>query len=359
MTLLTALPITLALCGNADALGVSDAAKARKEFCKHLATIKDPKDPQYVLKQFCDSTTFHCTTHRKAGLFGQVKGVCDDPNLCKNPVIREACESQCLNARSGGFGIEDAKSKKIEEKLTTCSVQPGMLDKAKQPTQETTSTSPSKRGSLTQSQPSVVPPQMPVMEEPTVYHAQPSRRGSMIQPQPSIVPPPVPVMEEPTVDHVQPSRRDSMVGPRRGSMIQPQAPSMTAPGTLMPPPPPMAMPEDTIPTPPSMTLPGAVPPPPPLPPAGYKPKASIVAPNIKPQQEQLKPQAPIMSQPIDLLDQIREGKPLKKSSDRILAEPKQQEEDMFSSLKKNMDSRYAAIHGDNENDDEDEDDNWE
>ena len=342
ITMLTALPITLALSGNVNALGVSDAAKARKEFCNELAKIKDPKDPNYILKQFCDRTTFHCTTHRKGGIFAPVKGVCDDPNLCKNPIIREACESQCLDKRSSMLGGQDKKTEKIKEKLTTCPVDQKLLGKTQQPGQEIP-VSPSRRDSMIQQQPSVISP-VPMVEEPMVQQPQRrdsmvgSRRNSMIQQQPSVISP-VPMVEEPMVQ--QPQRRDSMVG----SMTQEQS-SFTQP----PPPPPL------------MTNPGMVPPPPSLPPEGYKPKPVVGVQGVKTQQQQPKVQTPETSQPQDLLSAIRKGHQLKKAEDRVLPEPKvTPQKDMGAMMFNAMEERRKAMKLD-EKDDEEEDNNnddWE
>jgi hypothetical protein len=173
------------------------------------------------------------------------------------------------------------------------------------------------------------------------------RRGSMMQPQPQVVAPQMPEINEPMIgEQVQPPRRNSMVGSRRGSMIQPQIPS-TSPGIV--PPPPMS----------SMMTPGAVPPPPPPMPEGYKPKVNGTGPSIKPQQPKPQVKESMMSQPSDLLDQIRAGKQLNKVGDLGERKNVTKQEGLASNLAKIMEARRVHIEGDDDDDKtSSDDDDW-
>ncbi|WP_198027097.1 WH2 domain-containing protein [Candidatus Paracaedibacter symbiosus] len=308
MTLLTAVPLTLALCSGAGAIGVSNAAKERKSICAELAGVNDKNDPRYVLKEFCDRTTFHCTSHGRGGvgLFGKVKGVCDDPRLCTNEQIKKACQEQCVDARSGKFGIKDKKSEDIEKKLNQCPMKPGMAAVVEPVAPRRNSMINQPRGSMMMQRPSITPPQAPsvLMDMP----------GSEVQMQPG-----QPVVQEAPV---MPSRRDS-IG-RRGSVMMP-SPYVPAQKTV----------EDSVvsemESQPSLDF---VPPPPPVmqqvaplapppPPMGYKPArqggSSIAANQAYPQVPQANQQ--MMSQPDNLLSQIRGGKQLRKPAEQPIGAP--------------------------------------
>lgn len=130
--------------------------KREKKLCVELEKIKDKNDPRYVLKSFCDKTTFHCTSHGRGDvkLFGQrvfgknllgktnagkkviddkilgeVIGVCDDPRLCENEILLKACQEQCLDLRSDKLGVKDKKSKNIRSKIDQCKVKKDALKK--------------------------------------------------------------------------------------------------------------------------------------------------------------------------------------------------------------------------------------
>lgn len=205
LTLLTALPLTLALCGQASAIGLSDAAKGRKPLCAEVAAIKNKADPRYVLNEFCDKITksFHCTDGKRAGLF-KYKGACDDPRICTNPVIQQACQEQCIDNR----GIQDDKSRKISANLGKCRVQPA---------------TPPQRAPSFSSQ----------MDPMTVAPQQAQRTPSMRQ----VAPPPMAPQ--------QAQRAPSMSNGRPGSMVG-QQPVMANP-TYAPPPPPPPMPTNGYP----------------------------------------------------------------------------------------------------------------
>jgi hypothetical protein len=123
MMLFTALPLTLALCSDANAVG-SKAAQARKSICADIKNIKDKNDPRLRLKPFCDGTTLHCTTHARGGigLLGKIEGVCDHPRLCTDMFLYNTCKEQCLDARTDQHGINDEKSKKIKAALDKCPI---------------------------------------------------------------------------------------------------------------------------------------------------------------------------------------------------------------------------------------------
>jgi len=143
MMLFTALPLTLALCNDANAAG-SKAAQARKSICADIKNIKDNKDERLRLKPFCDGKTLHCTTHARGGigLLGKVEGVCDHPRLCSDSILYNTCKEQCLDARTDQHGINDEKSKKIKIALDKCTVDFSPLSKTKPLGQRPTTTLP-------------------------------------------------------------------------------------------------------------------------------------------------------------------------------------------------------------------------
>ena len=113
------IPLAVALClSSANAIGVSeDAQKRSADVCKAIKSKKVQTEEDKKLLAFCDGTTFHCTTHRKGGIFGMVKGVCDSPDLCKDATLRQACQTYCVDNRR-----TDDKTRKITEKLAVCPV---------------------------------------------------------------------------------------------------------------------------------------------------------------------------------------------------------------------------------------------
>lgn len=316
ITLLTALPITIALSGNAEALGVSKAAKERSTLCESLKKIKDPNDKRRTLLKFCDRTTFHCTTHRKGGLFGKVNGVCDDPNLCKDSTLYKACEQQCVINRERD-GIKDKKSEQIKGKLASCPVNPKVLGKP----DEYTGQAPK----------DIAPPQ---------------QQSPIIAPIPEDIAPPV----------EQSQQDDSMTRSRKRStsMVQQQPPVIdptpenveTAPVDQ----------SSSIPVPPPMTEPGMIPPPPMIKPSGKQQDLLSQireGKQLKKSSETPTPKGEDGRQ--DLLSQIREGKQLKKASERVLPEGKEPtKNDLFSSLQKRMGEIRKDVAPDDEEDSQDE-----
>ena len=199
--LFTALPLTLALCSEAHAIG-SDAAKARKSICDEIKTIKDKNDPRLRLKPFCKGNTLHCTTHARGGIgiLGKVEGVCDDPRLCTDMLFYDTCQEQCLDERTDKFGINDKKTEEIKKKIAACQTKFGSLG-----TKTPQSTGPSPQPTLQppkNTPPQYIPPPQDVPPPPS----------DIVPPPQDVPPPPLDIVPPPSTnsENQQPSLLDQI-----------------------------------------------------------------------------------------------------------------------------------------------------
>lgn len=123
---LSAIPIVMTLnLSPAEAVS-KDAANRKSSICQVYKGSYNPSsgitEAEWNMRKnkllpFCDGTTFHCTTHRKGGIFGMVQGVCNAKDLCKDQVLYDACKEQCINNRR-----VDDKTTKIKAQLAACPV---------------------------------------------------------------------------------------------------------------------------------------------------------------------------------------------------------------------------------------------
>ena len=211
--LFTALPLTLALCSEANAIG-SDASKARKSICDEIKTIKDKNDPRLRLKPFCKGSTLHCTTHARGGIgiLGKVEGVCDDPELCTNTLIYDTCKKQCLDERTDKFGINDKKTEEIKKKIAACQTKFGSLGTK---TPQSTGSSPQPTPQPPKNTPpQYIPPPLDTPPPPPQMDVPPPPLDTPPPPQMDVPPPPLDIVPPPPpLDIVPPPPLDIVPPP--------------------------------------------------------------------------------------------------------------------------------------------------